>query len=73
MKRSIFLAAGMSLALAGCAATGGARHANDGYGSDVDMGKVVAVNQWAETKGARIMWINLPQKPKNLDSAGSVN
>jgi len=76
MKRSILLfVAGMSLALGGCASMGGAQHANNGFdsGSDIDMGKVVAVNQWAETKGARVMWINYPQKPKNLDSASSVN
>ena len=74
MKRSILLfVAGMSLALGGCASMGGAQHANNGFDSDIDMGKVVAVNKWAETKGARVMWINLPQKPKNLDSASSVN
>ena len=76
MKRSIlFFVAGMSLALGGCASMGGAQHANNRFDSDsdIDMGKVFAVNQWAETKGARIMWINLPQKPKNLDSANSVN
>ena len=73
MKRSILLAAGMSLALCGCASMGGAQRANSQSDSDIDMGKVVAVNQWAETKGARVMWINYPQKPKNLDSAGSVN
>jgi len=52
---------------------GGTQQANYEVRTDVDMGKVIAVNQWAETKGARIMWINLPQKPKNLDSASSVN
>lgn len=74
MKRSILLfVAGTSLVLGGCASIGGAQHANNPFGSEVDVGKVVAVNQWAETKGARVMWINYPQKPKNLDSASSVN
>jgi len=74
MRRSIVLfVAGMSLALGGCASIGGTQQANYEVRTDVDMGKVIAVNQWAETKGARIMWINLPQKPKNLDSASSVN
>jgi len=70
MKRSIlFFVAGMSLVLDGCASMGDAQRANAGYDSNVDMGKVVAVNQWAETKGAKVVWINYPQKPKNLDSS----
>ena len=73
MKRSILFAAGMSLALGGCASMGGAQHADDRYGSDVDMGKVIAANQWAEIKGAKVVWINYPQKPKTLDSGSAVN
>jgi hypothetical protein len=73
MKRSILFAAGVSLALGGCASMGGAQHADYQYGSDVDMGKVVAVNQWAETKGAKVVWINYPQKPKSVDSGSAVN
>jgi hypothetical protein len=58
----------MSLALGGCASMGGAEHPGSRFGSDVDVSKVIAVNQWAETKGATVVWINYPQKSKNPDS-----
>jgi len=71
MKRSIlFAAAVVPLVVAGCASNS-ARVTNR-YDEEVDTGKVVAVNQWAQMKGARVMWINYPQKPKNLES-GTVN
>ena len=74
MKRLIFLAlAGMSLTLGGCASMGSATRANDGFNADVDIVKVKAVNQWAETKGARVMWVNYPQKSKIAESTSTIN
>lgn len=74
MRRSILVAlVGISLVLGGCASTGGLRMANSQYGSDVDMGKIIAVNQWAQTKGATVVWVNYPQKPKNAESSNSIN
>ena len=73
MKRSTLLAVAVTfLALAGCASTGGPRVANR-YGADVDTEKVLIVNQWAQTKGATVVWINFPQKLKTAESASAVN
>lgn len=73
MKRSMLLVlAGAALAMGGCAAIGGSR-ATSYYGSDVDIGKVIAVNQWAETKGATVVWVNYPRKAKTAESSNTVN
>lgn len=74
MKRSILVAlAGISLGLGGCASTGGSRMTNSQYGPDVDVGKVIAVNQWALTKGATVVWVNYPQKSKTAESTAPLN
>lgn len=60
------LAAGLAilgtLALSACASTSGpngiVRESN--IGAPVDVGKVVTVNQWAQQRGARVVWINYP-------------
>ena len=60
---------GMILALGACAGAGSPRPAmqfntdNDDYDAD----KVAAVNQWAETKGAKVIWINFPTKRRPRD------
>jgi len=50
------------LGLSACAGTSGPngipRYVN--VGGEVDVGKVVTVNQWAQQRGARVMWINYP-------------
>jgi hypothetical protein len=70
MKRSASVAVmGLCLVLSACATTGTPPRFANGYESDVDMDKVVTVNQWAQTKGARVMWVNLPQKSKLADAA----
>jgi hypothetical protein len=59
----------MGLALGACASAGHVRPATqanpgiDGY----DAEKVAAVNIWAETKGAKVIWINFPTKPRARD------
>lgn len=64
MRKLLGVAAG-ALVLAGCATERAAYHPDGWYSDhDVDIGKVTAVNKWAEQKGARVMWINYPQKPK---------
>ena len=74
MKRSILLAlTGLCLVMGGCASMGPATRPNHGFSSDVDVGKVIAVNQWAETKGATIVWVNYPQKNKTAESSNTVN
>jgi hypothetical protein len=38
---------------------------------DIDVGKVVAINQWAVRRHASVVWINYPKKPAHLkDSSG---
>ena len=59
----------IALALTGCATERSAYHPETWYAKPpVDIGKIAAVNQWAEQRGARVMWVNYPQKPR--DSAG---
>ena len=60
------LAAGLAilgcLGLPACAGTSGpngvTRYSN--IGGEVDVGKVVTVNQWALQRGAKVMWVNYP-------------
>lgn len=74
MKRSMFLAlAGAILVSSGCASLGPATRANHGFNADVDVGKVIAVNQWAQTKGATVVWVNYPQKSRTADASSTVN
>jgi hypothetical protein len=39
------------------------------YEAQYDAEKVVIVNQWAETHGAHVLWINYPTKPRARDKA----
>ena len=64
MRKFLGIAVG-ALVLAGCATERVAYHPDGWYNDpNVDVVKVTTVNQWAEQKGARVMWINYPQKPK---------
>ena len=66
MKKLIGVVA-MAVCLCGCA-TPAARYNPEAWytPSDVDIGKIAAVNQWAQTHGATVMWINYPPKPKDV-------
>lgn len=69
MKRtSIGLTVGLSLILSACATSrGSAMRAGGNNDGDIDQAKIVSVNQWAEIRGAKVLWINLPQKSKLID------
>lgn len=54
----------LCLAVSACAGTSGsngiARESK--MDADVDVGKVVAVNEWAVNRHATVVWINYPKK-----------
>jgi hypothetical protein len=61
----------LCLAVSACAGTpqrnGVSRNGGD---DDIDLVKVIGVNQWAERRHATVMWVNYPKKPlepKNND------
>ncbi len=63
----------LCLAVSACAGTSGsngmARESK--MDSDIDVGKVVAVNEWAVNRHATVVWINYPTKPVHLkDDSG---
>ena len=63
----------LCLAVSACAGTAGgngiARESK--MDSDIDVGKVVAVNEWAVNRHATVVWINYPKKPTHLkDDSG---
>ncbi len=60
MKRLLMCLA-MSATLAACAAA----PQKQASGSRLDVQKVASVNTWAETKGARVLWVHCP----TLDTA----
>ncbi len=73
MKKLIGVAA-MALGLCGCASEGTRYHPAGWYTEhDVDIGKIATVSQWAEERGAKVMWINYPQKPKSAESETTSN
>ncbi|HZP66178.1 MAG TPA: hypothetical protein VFB32_07705 [Rudaea sp.] len=66
------LIAGLSACATVGSSNGGAayRDANTVFTSpDTDVEKVAAVNKWAHDRGAKLIWVNYPQKPKSASSA----
>ncbi|GAA0715015.1 hypothetical protein [Dokdonella soli] len=61
---AIGAAAAVSLGLSACAGSAGRNGiARSGsMDSDIDYGKVVAVNQWAERRHATVVWVNYPTR-----------
>ena len=55
MKRLVLCLA-LSATLAACAAT----PQKQASGVRLDVQKVASINTWAETKGARVLWVNYP-------------
>ena len=62
----------LCLAVSACAGTGGRNGMTheDRFDSDVDVGKVVTVNQWASHRHASVVWVNYPTKPLHKDTEG---
>ena len=54
----------LCLAVSACAGTGGSNGMarESPMDSDVDVGKVVAVNDWAVKRHATVVWVNYPKK-----------
>ncbi len=68
MKKLMGVAA-MALCTCGCASQGTRYNPETWYSpSDVDIGKIATVNQWAQTHGATVLWINYPPKPRDVQS-----
>ena len=67
MWRTIAVCA-VGLGLGACAGTGGQHELLPS--NDVDQEKVVSVNKWAETRGAVVIWVNMPTKPHPRSSGG---
>ncbi|MDR3386462.1 MAG: hypothetical protein P4L92_05365 [Rudaea sp.] len=77
MSKAVFvLAVGMVLGLAACAGPGGmGMHADSASktsltSNDIDMDKVATVNRWALDRGAKLIWLNYPQKTHVADGNG---
>jgi starvation-inducible outer membrane lipoprotein len=56
MTKRLLLCVTLCASLAACASAPPPRVA----GSKIDVQKVATVNQWAETKGARVLWVRYP-------------
>ena len=62
----------LCLAASGCAGTAGPNGFARGSSmdSDIDYGKVLAVNEWAERRRATVVWINYPKKSAHSKDDG---
>ena len=63
----------LCLAVSACAGSGGGNGIARGstMDSDVDVGKVLAVNEWAVKRHASVVWVNYPKKPAHpKDTSG---
>jgi hypothetical protein len=62
----------LCLAVSACAGTGGANGLgrSDKMDGELDVGKVVTVNQWATHRHATVMWVNYPVKPQERNTQG---
>jgi len=62
----------LCLAVSGCAGTAGPNGMVRGstMDNDIDVGKVLAVNEWAERRRATVVWINYPKKSAHMKDDG---
>lgn len=68
--KAVVGAATLVLVLCGCAEQ--RYHPATWYSeADVDIGKIATVNQWAEQRGAKVMWINYPVRNKDAAKGNS--
>ncbi len=58
----------LCLAISACAGTAGSNGLTrtSTMDSDIDVGKVIAVNEWAVRRHASVVWVNYPKKPAYL-------
>jgi len=56
MLKRLLLCIAVCATLAACAGAPQTRPS----GTQIDVQKVATVNQWAETKGARVIWVRYP-------------
>jgi len=54
----------LCLAVSACAGTAGSNGIAraSSMDDDVDVGKVIAINEWAVNRHATVMWVNYPKK-----------
>jgi len=50
--------------LSGCTAGAPRHRSQTDPNDDFDAGKVAAVTQWAQTRGATVVWLHYPTKPR---------
>jgi hypothetical protein len=62
------LAAGV--VLAGCSGPGVRHAANVDPNDDFDASKVATVTQWAQARGATVVWLHYPTKPRTGNDGG---
>lgn len=62
----------LCLAVSACAGTGGSNGLTreSRMDNDLDVGKVITVNEWAVHRHASVMWVNYPQKTVRKDTEG---
>lgn len=58
--RTIGVIAVLGLALSACVGSAGIRRGT--YGKNIDEGKVLAVEKWAQGHGAKVIWVSLPTR-----------
>lgn len=62
----------LCLAVSACAGTSGSNGLvhESRMDNDIDVGKVVTVNQWAIHRHASVVWVNYPKKDLHKNNEG---
>lgn len=60
----------LCLGVSACAGTTGNTRNNNAAGTDIDYGKVLAVNQWAARRHATVVWIQYPVRRDKAHNDG---
>jgi hypothetical protein len=56
----------LCLAVSACAGTDGRNMGITKSDSEIDVGKVITVNEWAVHRHATVVWVNYPKKAPNV-------
>ena len=69
---AVSAAVAVCLGLSACAGSMGRNGISRGepLGREIDVGKMAAVNQWAERKGATVLWVHFPVRPSRATPTG---